>query len=349
MFGEILIPAKLSSAELDSYLAKGWYRMHQTIFTTHFIRREEDFFNTIWLRNRLDKYEKSGTCKKLEKLNRHFKVIISPGIMTPTHEALFLEYRKSLPGNRPDSIKQVLYGDEEIDSNIYHSVVIDMYDNNQLIASGFFDIGEKSAAGISTFYDPRYKKYSPGKYLIYKKIEYCKEKDLDWFYPGYFVPGCSDFDYKLSIGTSSLEYFQLSNQQWMPISHFNIERAPLKIIEKKLEQLKKTFDDKRLFAQIIYHKYFEMGFANGWGIPVFLYSPSGKDPRIGYAVAFDVRDRNYYLFCCTRLNQATNFATHNNKTVYEWLMNFSSVVFKSSSPEQVISNLYKIESSFNAE
>ena len=348
MFGEIHIPAKLTSAELDTYLAKGWYRMHQTIFTTHFIRREEDFFNTIWLRNRLDKYEKSGTCKKLEKLNRHFKVVISPGIMTSGHESLFQKYRKSLPDNRPDSIKQILYGDDNSNKNIYHSFAIDMYDDNFLIASGYFDIGEKRATGISTFYDPGYKKYSPGKYLIYKKIEYCKKKGLDFFYPGYFVPGCSDFDYKLSIGTSSLEYFHLNNQKWFPISHFNINDAPLQTTERNLEHLKKVFDDKHLFAQIIYHKFFEMGITNGWDIPVFLYSPSGKEPRMGYAVAFDVRDRNYCLFCCNRLNPATDFAMHNNKTLYEWLLNFSGIVFKTPFPKEVISNLYEIESSFNA-
>ena len=81
---------------------------------------------------------------------------------------------------------------------IYNTHEINLFDGEKLIAVGYFDIGTRSAAGISSFYDPSYKKYSLGKYLIYLKMEYCQKMGFEYFYPGYFVPGYKAFDYKLS-------------------------------------------------------------------------------------------------------------------------------------------------------
>ncbi len=100
-------------------------------------------------------------------------------------------------------------------------MAINIYDNGNLIGAGVFDLGKKSAAGISSFYDPDYKKFSIGRYLIYKKIAYCKKNGYDFFYPGYFVPGIKAFDYKLEIGKESLEFYDMNNDEWKPISCYH--------------------------------------------------------------------------------------------------------------------------------
>ena len=49
-FAEKHYPEVLLPEDLDAYLEKGWYRMGQTIFTTHFLCFDKGFFSAIWVR-----------------------------------------------------------------------------------------------------------------------------------------------------------------------------------------------------------------------------------------------------------------------------------------------------------
>lgn len=223
MFQDFKFPLKIIPEELDNYLAAGWYRMGQCIFTTDFIEREEEYFQTIWLRNRLKNYQPSISIKKLERRNKRFEIEICPFNYSNNYESLFQKYRSALPPGRAIDLYSFLMGDSL--KIVFNSWVINLYDNNQLIGAGVFDLGKKSAAGISCFYDPDYKSYSIGRYLIYKKIAYCKQKCYDFFYPGYFVPGIKAFDYKLEIGKESLEFFDMNKSLWKPLSKLNLKNA----------------------------------------------------------------------------------------------------------------------------
>ena len=56
MFAQFESPAALTPYELDLYLANGWFRMHQTIFTTHFLCFKQNFYSAVWLRVGLKNY-----------------------------------------------------------------------------------------------------------------------------------------------------------------------------------------------------------------------------------------------------------------------------------------------------
>src|SRR6185437_4845680 len=208
-------PIHIQPEELDTYLAHGWYRMGQCIFTTDFLERDGEYFKTIWLRNKLKTYKPASSFYKLEHRSRNFRLEIIPFDYGDQYEILFQKYRLPLAEGRPANLHEFLFGDSPV--IIFNSLAINLFENDKLIGTGIFDIGKKSAAGISSFYDPNYKKYSIGRYLIYKKLEYCQQNGYDYFYPGYFVPGLKAFDYKLEIGKDSLEFFDMESNKWKPI------------------------------------------------------------------------------------------------------------------------------------
>lgn len=156
--------------------------------------------------------------KCIDRRNKEFTLEIVPFNYNQDYELLFQKYRSSLPPGRAGDLHSFLIGDSPY--LIYNSLVINIYDSGKLIGAGVFDLGKKSAAGISSFYDPDYKRCSIGRYLIYKKIEFCKQNGFDFFYPGYFVPGIKAFDYKLDIGKESLEFYDMDKDQWKPLSRF---------------------------------------------------------------------------------------------------------------------------------
>lgn len=221
MFQDFKFPLQIMPEELDTYLAAGWYRMGQCVFTTDFVERDDVCFQTIWLRNRLKNYHPSSSFKKLERRNKGFKMEIVPFIYSDNYESLFQKYRLSLPPGRAADLYSFLIGESTL--LVFKSWVINLYDDGKLIGAGIFDLGKKSAAGISSFYDPDYRSHSIGKYLIYKKIEYCKQKNFDFFYPGYFVHGIKAFDYKLEIGKDSLEFFDMNKRLWKPLPALKLE------------------------------------------------------------------------------------------------------------------------------
>lgn len=236
MFGQVHYPVSIFPEELDEYLAKGWFRMGQTIFTTSFLYFKGVMYDAIWLRTSLPELQFDSTFGRLKKQNSKFEIVIRKAEFTSEKEALYQKYKSSMAFEPSASIQDLLYGQDE--SDIYNTWEVCLYDFNRLIAVGFFDLGNASAAGISSFYDPEYKKYSLGKYLIYLKVEYSQTQGMQYFYPGYFAPGYRLFDYKLEIGKSKLEYFDTKSLTWKSISEFDHEQSPLSVITNRLEHLR---------------------------------------------------------------------------------------------------------------
>lgn len=204
--------SSLEPIQLDTFLSLGWFRIQQTIFTTNFLYFDDQVYDAIWLRVRLHHVVQDKKYRILSKTNSGFRTEFKNAVITPAHEALYDSYKESISFEGASSLHSLLYGKSNF--NVYNTQMINVYDGDVLIGSGCFDLGKKSAAGICSIYDPAYKKFSLGKFMIYEKIQYCKRKNFTYFYPGYFVPGYPAFDYKLEIGIPAIEYFDSVQKKW---------------------------------------------------------------------------------------------------------------------------------------
>jgi leucyl-tRNA---protein transferase len=302
MFAIARSPQSLSDIELDNYLAQGWFRMGQSIFTTNFIHFKNEMYSTIWLRIILNQLENDETQRKLFKRNAHFTTNIQPATITEEKEELYHRYKESLPFQPTDSLHSLLVGFS--DSYIYNTYEVTVHDGDKLIAIGFFDLGKTSAEGITSVYHPDYKKYSLGKYLIYKKLQFCKDRKLHYFYPGYFVPGYPFFDYKLKIGRQALQFLQLKTGHWISIDLFSDDSVPYKVMHSKLLRIQKALSRIELTSSVVKYEYFDANLipdlreSELFDFPFFLFCPRGEDEDINLVIVFDVRDDRYHLLTC---------------------------------------------------
>ena len=321
MFAEVHCPRVLEASELDQYLARGWFRMGQTIFTTNFLNFRNNFYSSIWLRIPLPEYTSDKTEQKLLKKNAKFKIEFRQASITPEKERLFSEYKKNISFEASTSLNTLLYG--KVNYNIYNTTEVCLYDQDKLIAVGFFDVGKTSAAGISSFYDPAYKKYTLGKFLIYLKIAYCKRLGLQYFYPGYFVPGYPLFDYKLEIGKSVLQYLDFPSLSWRPLEQFRLMNSPLHAMQEKLRELQSILSNAGVQSRLLKYEFFDANLIPElegivlFDFPVFLLCSGLSEEK---PVVYDVRDGQYHLIQCKSV-WASNTVT-DVKEVY------SSHVFK---------------------
>ena len=299
MLLQVHSPEHLTASQLDAYLEQGWFRMGQTIFTTNFIRNDAEIRSTIWLRLILDNFNAEAQAR-LYRRNAAFRVVVSLSEITPEKEELFSLYKQNISFEGSDSLQQLMFGLAE--RSVFATYEVDLYDGDKLVACGFFDQGATSAEGITSFYDPAYRKYSLGKYLIHLKIKYCKALGLKYFYPGYFVPGNPHFDYKLAIGREALQYLNLSSKSWEPIDSYSRDAIPVDLMNQKLLQVQQILSKNKKASRILKYSFFDANFIREMrdtgllDFPLFL--SLGTDDEINPVLVYDVRDNKYHLISC---------------------------------------------------
>lgn len=318
MFTQVHTPENLSGQQLDAYLAQGWFRMGQTIFTTNFAHVKDAMHSTIWLRILLFEYQRDSAHTKLIRRIAAFKTTIQPVVIDEEKEILYSRYRESLPFIPSDSLNQLLFGKGD-GSSIFTTYEVTVRDGDKLIACGFFDLGGESAQGIVSFYDPDYKKYSLGRYLIYSKVQYCKSLGLKYFYPGYFVPGNPYFDYKLGIAPAAQEFFALALGEWIRIHIFSEAYIPINVMQQKLDDLHGALRSLEVESHVLKYEFFdanlipEMRDSGLLDFPVFLHYGTQTNDPLNVIIVFDVRDNQYHVMVCTpvwkpdRTNPDTHF------------------------------------------
>ena len=337
MLAELYYPPSLEPKDLDAYLEDGWFRMGQAVFTTNFLKFNDIIYSAIWLRVDLRTYEPSGTYKKLQKLNSKFTVLVREAFIDDTKEALFALYQNHVAFDTAPNLQQLLFGYGEND--IYETREICIYDGTKLIACGFFDFGKTSSAGITCFYDPDYKKYSLGKYLMYLKMDFSKRHQLDFFYLGYFAPGYPLFDYKLELSRKTLEYLDLATDVWLPIEQFSYDAIPLNLMKAKLHDLQSKLLQESVNSAFQYYEFFDADLINTlnglhlFDFPVFLFcfGISTGNP----IVVYDISDGKYHLLTYHCVYETT-FEQKDLSRFNKYLLQTSKVLFSTSSVDTLV-------------
>ncbi len=300
MYAQVHYPDRLAPGELDKYLESGWFRMGQSLFTTNFLHFQQEFYSAIWLRVDMKRFVRDRTQEKLFKRNRIFRMEIGDANLDIRKEELFARYKQGIAFDTSPSLYHLLHG--KVFYNLFDTREITLYHDDKLVAAGYFDLGENAAAGITSFYDPDYKKYSLGKYLIYLKMHWCREQGFEYFYPGYFVPGYSFFNYKLEMGREALEYYDIKTASWKPIEEF--EKSPYDIMEENLRDLRELLKLMEIESQLFKYEFFdaalfpELKDVDLFDYPVFLNCFAFQQHQVNPIVVYDIRNDKYRLIQC---------------------------------------------------
>lgn len=294
-------PEQMQPELLDSYLARGWYRMGQTIFTTHFLSFNNRLHSAIWIRSQLNGFRFSKNQRKLMRKNaERFETHFQPSVITPEKERLFQRYREDFPGVLAPSLRDSLLDSE--DYNIYNTYEVQLIEREtgRLVGLSFFDLGEESAASILGIYDPDYKSQSLGFYTMMCEVQFSLERGLKFFYPGYVVPGYPRFDYKQRLRNS--EYYDVAQDHWEPLEELDESKIPLVRIRRRLLDLISEMKRMELPGRFLYYPYFEAplyGFIRSSYLdhPVIILIDAPLS-QFQYLIVYHLRREMYQLIRC---------------------------------------------------
>lgn len=304
MITEREYPKKILPEELDLYLAKGWYRMGQSIFTCHFLWFGERLYSAIWLRLGLENFSFNKKQRKILNRNKkQFNYIYRPARLTRDKEILYQKYKASFDGRLAQSLKESLQ--DGADFNIYNTYEICVFNQEKdLVAFSFFDVGKKSIASIQGIYDHDYAAYSLGYYTMLLEMQYGLEQQMSHYYPGYVVPGYRRFDYKKRIG--EVDYYDIKLKKWRTYDKQNPPHSPLKQIELKIEYLQKKLDTYITTKKCMY-PLFEANLFGFWQAPylehpVFLWCMPRRINMSYITVVYDLLKEHYVLLRCSQFD-----------------------------------------------
>lgn len=328
MFAIKHYPEQIKGKELDDYLANGWYRMGQTIFTTHFLCFGEAFYSAIWVRLDLEKHEFSKSLRKIIKRNNErFQFHFGKAVIDISRENLYQRYRVTFPGMIAPSIIDSLQDGEHF--NVYNTYEFTVYDGDKLIAVSYFDLGRNSIASILGFYDPDYKAYSLGLYTMLMEVEYGKIQQFKYFYPGYVVPGYDRFEYKLRIG--EVDYYDLRSGDWLPYTELSREEIPIYRMRVKLEILRQAALKARLNLPFKFYPLFEANLFGYPSLPFFdyplmVYGGETAEEDGHYILVFDPRTGQYQLLLCSNFDYSLFYFNDAYTSVFNSERHFAQLI-----------------------
>lgn len=303
MFAQIKYLENLGKDELDDYLEKGWFRMKQYIFTTNFLAFNLRYYSALWLRVGLRDLNPDKTMANTTKQNAKFRCEVGPLKLTKEKHELYDRYKDSVRFSPSSSLVELLFT-TPYDENVFDTREIRLFDGKKLIGLGFFDLGGKSAMGISSFYDPEYKSFSIGKFLIFKKMEWCRDNGLEWFYPGYFAPNYPAFDYKLTIGRPNIEFLDFSSQKWRNIAEFSPKFVIYDRMVEKLQSVSDLLAAKKFDWPVMTYEFFdirlnvnlqEQGFLD---FPTFIFCKDISTDYEVFVIIFSPSVQRYFFVRC---------------------------------------------------
>ena len=108
---------RIGPDELDLLLARGFFRMHQGVFTCTFLNDEDGLHSVVWTRRPLQGAPLPASARRrLRRVQQRMTVAIAPCRLDAEREELYSRYFQHVGGNRSETLRGVLFGDEAVEA-----------------------------------------------------------------------------------------------------------------------------------------------------------------------------------------------------------------------------------------
>ncbi len=228
--------------ELDQFLARGWRPTGQSIYTSDYLRTDDDeLHGCLQIRMPLHDLSLKKRHRKLLRQNsRRFRVEYEEAGFP---DAEILRVNRLYMAGHPEKTREDLEYNVVNDDGrkVLNTQLVRVYDEDRLVAFSYFDLGQRVIYTKAGIYDPAYASHSLGIFTMLLEIELARSLNYAYYYPGYYSPTFSAFDYKLQLGP--MEYREIATGLWLPHHRDSARRPadPLALNRRKLLDAQRIF------------------------------------------------------------------------------------------------------------
>jgi len=295
-------PQSLTPEDLDRWLARGWYRMGQSLFTARYVVFDDVLRAAVWTRLDLQGYRFRKSLRRvLNRVDTDFRTEVGPCVLDAEHEQLYQRYRAIAKGERSPSLHDFLHGDSDVD--LFDTQEVRVRDGDRLVAFSWFDAGREGIQSLIGVYEPDLARYSLGFYTMLAEIRYGLETGRRWFYPGYVLPGDPSMDYKLRVG--DMEFLDPELNRWRPWREFASYDLPTERLKKGLEEARRALVQRGVPARQRLIAWFDVAarqpaLASCLSEPLVVECWPDRSEPTRLMACYDVDRRHWSLVRCLR-------------------------------------------------
>lgn len=200
--------------EMDVLWAMGFRHFGTTFFRYDVQQHHEKPVHVIPLRINLGRFQPSRSQNRIIRRNKDLDVFFRRAAIDEEKERLFTAHKSRFKENVPDTIYNFF---SELPAQVpCPALECCLFQENILIAAGFFDLGQSAVSSVYTFFDPAeaFGRRSLGIYVLLRQLQYAKDTGKTYLYPGYAYREPSFYDYKKNF--AGLEYYDWAGT-WIPL------------------------------------------------------------------------------------------------------------------------------------
>ncbi len=159
----------------------------------------------------IQKFKISKSLKRVSKNFKNFSHKLVKNLSTKEHFELFINYQleRHTGGSMSDMDEDEFTS--MIETSPIKTLLLEFRDKSQnLVGVVILDIDEKNLSAVYSFFDPKFKKFGLGNYMIIQCLLYGKVKKYKYLYLGYYIEELSSMSYKSRFRPGQI----LKNNKW---------------------------------------------------------------------------------------------------------------------------------------
>lgn len=199
--------AKASPQLMDTLLENGWRHFGTRFFRYNLGFCENEICRVLPLRIRLAGFSFSRSQRRVFKRNQDLQTVIRPIEITEEKENLFDRHKQRFKSGVPRSLYDFLSFDPS--NTPCQALEICVYDDENLLAASFFDVGATSISSVYAMFAPEERERSLGIFTMLLEIDFALKSEKSFYYQGYAYEEKSFYDYKKRF--RALEKFDWKN------------------------------------------------------------------------------------------------------------------------------------------
>jgi len=202
---------RASPRKMDQIWADGWRHFGIIFVRYRYSVHAGKPFTVLPLRVELERFTLSRSQKRVLAKNQDTEIILRPSFIDGEKEAIFKKHRVRFDDNVPDSLFNFLSPNPAEVPCV--NLELCVYLHERLVGVTFLDIGESSTSAVYAIFDPAEAKRSLGILMMLRSIEFSRQQNCRYYYPGYAYREPFTYDYKKRF--TGLEYLDW-NGGWKP-------------------------------------------------------------------------------------------------------------------------------------
>jgi arginyl-tRNA--protein-N-Asp/Glu arginylyltransferase len=175
---------------LGAYLASGYRRNGNVIYTMHC----KECVRCVPIRINPQEFKTNRNQKRVWQKNQDIEIAVSP--LSCSQENLEL-LEKFLAGRYPGRENSAIdYYTDFFINHITTTVEFSYRIDSRLIGVAIVDLSPSWLNGVFFYFDPAESKRSPGTFNILHLVEFCRQKNIEFVYLGYWINDVKSMKYK---------------------------------------------------------------------------------------------------------------------------------------------------------